>query len=420
MLNRAILFEAIESRLARAMAKKEHLGILLLRLRRLREFRIGFGYAATDRLTELAHRRISESLRPVDTVLRIGEAEFVILVPDLPNPDHVLLAAHRLVRAFEEPLPLDDRSVLANVAVGISRGPYDGDNPDLLLRRAEQAYRQARLSVDRLALFSPDADAVDVPHADLHEAIVNNRLQIYLQPLWDLQHDHLAGAESLARWTSPQWGMVDPSAFIMLAEQTGLITPLTRWSLNNTLHQCALARRSGVAIPFSINFSPRVLPERGVVEQILDALRIWDIPPESIVLEVTETAVLEDPAVSARLLHRLRDAGLRVSIDDFGTGHSSFGYLQQLPATELKIDRSFISEMRKGGRALRLVRSLIDLARNLDMEVVAEGVEDRETLEVLRDLGCDRAQGYYIGHPMPAAEFVERYRPVEADVGRPA
>jgi diguanylate cyclase (GGDEF)-like protein len=416
VLNRGILFEAIESRLARARAKRQHLGVLLLRLRRLREFRIGFGYAAADRMAELAHRRMVEVLRPADTVLRTGEAEFVIIVPDMPNPDHALLAAHRLVRAFEEPLPLDERAVLATVAVGISRGPEDGDNADLLLRRAEQAYRKARLSVDRLALFAPDVDAVDVPHADLHEAIVNNRLQIYLQAQWDLRHDHLAGAESLARWNSPQWGQVEPNAFIPLAEQTGLITPLTRWSLNNTLNICAQARRQGLAIPFSINFSPRVLPERGVVEQILDALRIWDVPPEAIVLEVTETAVLEDPAVSARLLHRLRDAGLRVSIDDFGTGHSSFSYLQQLPATELKIDKTFIADMARGARPLKLVRSLIDFARNLDMEVVAEGVEDRETLEQLRELGCDRAQGYYIGHPMPAAEFIERHRPVDAAV----
>jgi diguanylate cyclase (GGDEF)-like protein len=324
MLNRGILFEAIESRLARAMKQNQHLGVLLFRLRRLREFRIGFGYAAADRLTELVHRRLVEVLRPVDTVLRTGEAEFVVLVPDMPNPDHALLAAHRMVRAFEEPLSLDERAVLATVAVGIARGPDDGTNADLLLRRAEQAYRNGRTSVDRLALWDPEHEAVDVPHADLHEAIVNNRLQIHLQAQWDLRGDFLAGAESLARWNSPQWGMVVPSAFIALAEQTGLITPLTRWSINNTLHQCAQARRQGLDVPFAINLSPRVLPERGVVEQILDALRIWDIPPESIILEVTETAVLDDPAVSARLLHRLRDAGLRISIDDFGTGHSSF------------------------------------------------------------------------------------------------
>jgi len=414
VLNRGILFDAIESRLAKARLKHQHVGVLLMRLRRLREFRIGFGYAAADRMAELAHRRMVEVLRPADTVLRTGEAEFVIVVPDMPNRDHALLAAHRLVRAFEEPLPLDERAVLATVAVGIASGPDDGEDADLLLRRAEQAYRLARVSVDRLALYCPEADAVDVPHADLHEAIVNNRLQIHLQALWDLQNDHLAGAESLARWTSPQWGPIEPSAFIPLAEQTGLITPLTRWSLNNTLHTCAQARRQGLAIPFSINFSPRVLPERGVVEQILDALRIWDVPPESICLEVTETAVMEDPAVSARLLHRLRDAGLRVSIDDFGTGFTSFSYLQQLPATELKIDRTFIADIRHGARALKLVSSLVDLARNLDMEVVAEGVEDRETLERLRELGCDRAQGYYIGHPMPAAEFIERYAPAQA------
>ena len=224
--------------------------------------------------------------------------------------------------------------------------------------------------------------------------------------MWDLRQDRLAGVESLARWNSPRWGAVEPSVFIPLAEQTGLITPLTRWSLNNSLHVCAEAQRAGLTLPFSINLSPRVFPERGIVEQILGALRIWDIAPESIVLEVTETAVMDDPALSARLLQRLRNEGLRIAIDDFGIGHSTFAYLQHIPATELKIDKSFVIDMHRDERTRQLVHSMIELAQNLGLEVVAEGVEDGATLQLLREFGCDYAQGYFIGRPQPASEFL--------------
>src|SRR5207342_378191 len=195
--------------------------------------------------------------------------------------------------------------------------------------------------------------------------------------------------ESLARWNSPRWGPVEPSLFIPLAEQTGLITPLTRWSLNNSLHFCAEARRSGLDLPISINLSPRVFPERGIVEQILGALRIWDIPPSSVILEVTETAVMDDLQLSARLLQRLRSEGLRIAIDDFGIGHSTFAYLQHIPATEMKIDKSFVIDMHRDERTRQLVHSMIDLAQNLGLEVVAEGVEDSETMLELVELGCD-------------------------------
>jgi EAL domain-containing protein (putative c-di-GMP-specific phosphodiesterase class I) len=172
------------------------------------------------------------------------------------------------------------------------------------------------------------------------------------------------------------------------------------------MHYCAQARRMGLEIPFSINLSPRVFPERGIVEQIIGALRIWDIPPDSIILEVTETAVMDDPALSARLLQRLRNEGLRIAIDDFGIGHSTFAYLQHIPATELKIDKSFVIEMRHDQRTRQLVRSMIELAQNLGLEVVAEGVEDGETLQELVDLGCDYAQGYFIGRPQAAGDFL--------------
>jgi diguanylate cyclase (GGDEF)-like protein len=406
MLNREACFAATTSHIEQSRHDGSVLGIMLLRIRRFREFNIHFGFENGDRLAAAVRDLARQALRPVDQIIQIGVCDFAILLPGLRNPDLATLAAGRLIRLFQDPVAIGERSVLVSLAIGVALAPEHGTTPDRLFRCAERAFARAVHSIDRYAVFALAKGEVDIPHDDLHEAIVNNRLELFLQPLWDLRKGRLAGVESLARWNSPRWGAVEPSLFIPLAEQTGLITPLTRWSLNNSLHYCAEARRAGVNLPVSINLSPRVFPERGIVEQILGALRIWDIAPDSIILEVTETAVMDDPALSARLLQRLRNEGLRIAIDDFGIGHSTFAYLQHIPATELKIDKSFVLDMLDDERTRQLVRSMIELAQNLQLEVVAEGVENAETLQLLSDFGCDYAQGYFIGRPQAAGEFL--------------
>jgi diguanylate cyclase (GGDEF)-like protein len=407
MLRREASFRATERYIEQCRERGGVLAVMLLRLRRFREFNIHFGYENGDRLVAAAFDRARQALRPVDEIIQIGACDFAILLPDLHNPDHATLAASRMIRLFQEPIALNERSVVIDVAIGVALCPEHGTTADGLFRCAERAFTLARQSIDRYAVFDAAAGQSFVAHEDLYEAVINNRLELYLQPLWDLRLGRVAGVECLSRWNSPRWGVVEPSVFIPLAEQTGLITPLTRWSLNNSLHHCAQARRRGLDLPFSINLSPRVFSERGMVEQILGALRIWDVPPEAIILEVTETAVMDDPQQSARLLYRLRDEGLRIAIDDFGIGHSTFAYLQNTPATELKIDKSFVSTMLKDQRTRQLVHSMIDLAKNLGLEVAAEGVEDAETMQALSDLGCDYVQGYFIGRPQPALELLE-------------
>lgn len=406
MLNREASFKAVNRYAEQCRDTGGTLGVMLLRLRRFREFNIHFGYENGDRLVAATFALIRQALRPADEVFQVGACDFAILLPDLHNPDHATLAASRMIRLFQEPIAIGDRSILADVAIGVALCPEHGSSPDQLFRCAERAYTSALHSIDRYAVYALAAGELSISHEDLHEAIVNNRLELYLQPLWDLRYGRIAGVESLARWNSPRWGVVEPSLFIPLAEQTGLITPLTRWSLNNSLHHCAKARRMGLDLPFAINLSPRVFSERGIVEQILGALRIWDVAPDAIILEVTETAVMDDPEQSSRLLHRLRAEGLRIAIDDFGIGHSTFAYLQNTPATELKIDKSFVSNMLHDQRAWQLVHSMIELAKNLELEVAAEGVENAEIMQALTGLGCDYVQGYFLGRPQPAAEFL--------------
>jgi EAL domain-containing protein (putative c-di-GMP-specific phosphodiesterase class I) len=347
-------------------------------------------------------------LRPADELEQVAENEFIALLPHLRDDQHALLAGASVVRAFEQAIEVGGHSVLTPVAVGLSLFPDHGLTPDVLLRRAELALRDAKRSTDRCAVFRPGTERVAVPYERLHDALRNNLLEAHFEPILDLRRNAIGGYESLARWNAGELGAVRPDVFIRLAEDTGLIAELTRWSLNATLRHAAQVREAGGSTHVSINISPRVFGQRDIVAQVTSALSVWNVPAGDVTLEVTESALMEDPATSLRLLGRLREAGLGIAIDDFGAGYSSLAYLKQFPATELKIDRSFITDMRQDPRSARVVRSIIDLGHHLDVHVVAEGVEDGETLEILRALGCDRAQGYHVGRSEPAGTVVDR------------
>jgi EAL domain-containing protein (putative c-di-GMP-specific phosphodiesterase class I)/GGDEF domain-containing protein len=403
MLNRAALYERIDRLLADAAGGV--VGVLFLRASRFREFAAMFGYAATEALEEEMRRLLARTLRPVDVVHPLGEGGFALLLPNLHGPNHAVLAATRLVSAFENSFVLDGSAISLPIAIGISLGPEHGTNADLLCRHAETAYADSLQQSERFAVYRPEAEIFTVSGRELSSAIEHQRLEVHLQPIRSLRTGELVGAESLARWQSPA-GSISPKLFVSLAEQTGLIAGLTHWSINTTLRYAAASRGIRGDLFFAINLSARALRQTDLVEQIQGALAIWDVPASSLVLELTETSIMEDPVYSARMLARLRENGVRIAIDDFGTGYSSFAYLRNLPATELKIDISFVAGISGDVRAAQLVRSMIDLAHYLDMAVVAEGVEDSATLSLLQEMGCDMAQGYYIGMPEPADAFI--------------
>jgi len=405
-VKRSAMLGMLAKRLAEGYGQDTTLGVMLVRLQRLREFRFIYGYGTSDTLGESAQARLEQVLRPVDIVSRIGDHEFVVLLPGLHDRNHAALAGSRVVRAFQDPLPIDVRAVLASVAIGISVFPEHGADAEGLLRRAELALTKAERANERSALCMAGAEPPLIPYEWLNEAIDANRLEAYLQPILDIQADAIIGAESLARWNQPGEGMIPPDIFIPLAEETGLISELTRWSFNTTLRHASIARAIRADMGFSINLSPRVFGQRDIIHQILSALSIWDVPAEAVTLEVTENALMEDPDMSLKLLRQLRDEGLCISIDDFGAGYSSLAYLQHFPATELKIDRTFVMDMQRDARSVQVVRSIVDLGHHLQLGVVAEGVEDALTLEMLRDMGCDRAQGYHIARPAPAQEVI--------------
>ena len=273
-------------------------------------------------------------------------------------------------------------------------------------RSAEAALSLAEHSADRMSLAPPRDATPLISPADLRDALHTGQLEIHFQPIWDLRAARITGAEALARWTHPRLGPISPAQFVAMAESSGMIAELTRWSVNASLQHAVEARKAGLRLPVSINLSAVAFAERGLVEHLLDALKLWGVPPRDLVIEVTETAIISDLDKGAHILDRLAAEGVRVSIDDFGVGNSSFAYLREFPATELKIDRSFVTGMVQNARSAQLAKAMIDFAHHLGMQVVAEGVEDKATLGKLAELDCDYAQGYVLGHAKPAAQFV--------------
>ncbi len=401
MLSHDDFFDTIAQHVVQLPTDKK-MGLILARVQRLGEVNI----IMDNELVDAAQARIEKALRADDRVAKIGACDFIIYLADLKNINHAALAANSLVRGFQEPLMVASRPVQTTISMGISISPDHGNEPEILCKHAEIAFARALQSSDRYAIYDSHEEKIKILYPELHEAVTNNRLEVYLQPFWDLRKQVVVGAESLARWNSPVHGFVSPDQFIPFAEQTGLIGALTRWSINATLNHFTQLRHIGNDLSVAINLSARVFHEQGIVEQIMGALNIFDIPAANLILEVTESAIMSDLKLSARVLESLRDKGVRISIDDFGCGYSSFEYLKQFPATELKIDKSFVFDITRSARAAQLVRSMIDLAHHLDIVAIAEGVEDQETADMLCEMDCDFAQGYFYSRPKPAGQFV--------------
>jgi EAL domain-containing protein (putative c-di-GMP-specific phosphodiesterase class I)/GGDEF domain-containing protein len=381
--------------------------VLRVRLCGLVDAGMRLGYARAERLVEGLRQQAREALPGADVVEQItGPADLAILLVDLRDDQQAMLAAARLLRQLSQSLATDRGELDPDPAIGIAMAPIHGDDADPLCRHAESALHRALMTSDRLAMYSPTAQAELVEPEDLREALRTSALDMHFQPVWDLRGDRLAGAEVLARWHHPRRGVISPSTFVAVAEQSGLLPEFTRWSIHAALRALAAARKVGFDLPISINVSARAFSQRGLAEQIADALNLWGIPAFMVELEVTETAVLEDRELGGRVLSQLHEEGVCVAIDDFGVGSSSFTYLRDLPVDRIKIDQSFVRDILANRRSLMLVHGMIDLGHRLGISVVAEGVEDAATLARLAALGCDFAQGWQIGHPQPIPEFL--------------
>ncbi|TDK25036.1 GGDEF domain-containing protein [Luteimonas aestuarii] len=380
------------------------IGVLVLRTQRLRDFEMLFGYAAGEALATALEHRLREALRPVDRLFRIGECDFAMVLPGLKQRQHAALAAGKVSRAARAPLEVCGHPVRANIAVGVATRPHDGTDPVTLCRRADEATLEAVQTAERHA-FNSSVERQLVSHDALREAIAANHLAIWLQPIRSVRDGRLHGFESLARWRHRD-AWVAPERFIATAEQTGLIGPLTHWSLHGTLRACAPALRENPTLVFSINLSPRAVLEDDVVAAFSAALALWGVPASALKVEVTETAFVSDMPALSEVLRELHATGVAISIDDYGTGYSSMAYLREFPVDEVKLDRSFIQDITVNTRSRQLAAAAVSLAHGIGAQVVAEGVESAQTLALLAEMGCDRYQGYLHGRPAPAAEAI--------------
>jgi len=382
------------------------LGVMVLRAQRVREIELVLGYAAGEALGHAMQTALQAAVRPGDRVVRIGEHDFLVLLPALRGRAHAALGAAKFVRALQQPLDFGSQRAQALVVAGIAIAPEDGDDAELLCRRADQACGDALDGVERHAFWQAPPVPLDTLHDDLRAAIADNQLVVHLQPIATLPTRRIHSFEALSRWTHPRLGDVPPDVFIDVAERGGMIGELTRWNVNVALRHLATLRKAGQATRIAVNLSVDALQLPGFVDQVLDLLRLWDVPGNALVFEITESALMRDIVRCSHLLGQLRDGGVRIAIDDFGTGYSSLAYLRRLPIDKLKIDRSFVRDMVEDVRARRIVGTMIELAHDLDLTVVAEGIEDEATLTLLHEARCDFVQGYLIGRPAPADDVV--------------
>jgi EAL domain-containing protein (putative c-di-GMP-specific phosphodiesterase class I) len=353
---------------------------------------------------------LRDRVREGDTIARLGGDEFCVLLPDAGAEDATRLA-RVILDAVEQPLMLEGQALEIEASVGVVVSPDHGLDPDTLLRRADVAMYIAKRGNTHVAIYDPAQDQHSPARlqlvGDLRRAIEGDGLILHYQPKASFATGQVLGSEALVRWLHPQHGFMTPDEFIPLAENTGLIRSLSRRVLHDALRQCRQWQDRGVSMPVSVNLSMRDLHDPQLPELVSGLLVQWHVAPSQLKLEITESAVMADAERAIDVLGRLRAMGVQISIDDFGTGYSSLSYLKRLPVDEIKIDRSFVQQMSADRRDLAIVRSTIGLAHDLGLSVVAEGVEDRETWELLADHGCDLVQGYYLSRPIPAEALTE-------------
>jgi diguanylate cyclase (GGDEF)-like protein len=409
--NRANLQRRLGSALEEVLAgRRTGAAVMILDLDDFKEVNDTLGHQQGDLLLVEVATRLTAAVGSVGTVARLGGDEFAILIPESGDEDLVLRVGRRVLRALEQPVVLDGLEVQVSGSMGVALAPAHADDPAALLKRADMAMYDAKTSTRGLRLYDADLDTNNPRRltlvSELRSALHNGEIQVHVQPQGRLADGQVVRTEALARWYHPELGQVPPDEFIPLAERSGLIGPLTTYVLDSALAACAQWRATGHDVGVAVNLSTRSLHDADLVEEVDRLLRRHGVPAHKLTLEVTEGSVMADPARAVALLHRLRDRGVRLSVDDFGTGYSSLSYLKRLPVQEVKIDRSFITSLREGGEDVAIVRAIVDLGRHLGLEVVAEGIEDQATWDLLASMGCDLGQGWHLGRPMPTADLL--------------
>ncbi|MCW2580354.1 MAG: putative Diguanylate cyclase/phosphodiesterase [Blastococcus sp.] len=384
--------------------------VMVVDLDEFKEVNDTLGHHQGDALLVEVGARLTTAVGAAGTVARLGGDEFAVLLPSTADENRVVQLGRRVLRSLEEPIALDGLEVEIGASVGIALAPAHADNPSSLLKRADLAMYDAKSSTRRLRLYEPDLHATSPRRltlvSELRAALHDGGIEVHVQPKAELRSGDVVAAEALVRWKHPELGWVAPDEFVPVAERSGLIGLLTTRVLDASLAACASWRAAGSDLGIAVNLSTRSLQDADLVDEVARLLLRHDVPADRLTLEVTESSVMADPTRAVALLHQLRELGVRLSVDDFGTGYSSLSYLQRLPVQEVKIDRSFVSALCTGGENVAIVRAIVDLGRHLGLDVVAEGVEDQPTWDLLTSMNCDLVQGWHLARAMPTDQFL--------------
>ncbi|MEY2554341.1 MAG: hypothetical protein QOC57_2201, partial [Ilumatobacteraceae bacterium] len=407
--NRDRLCNAVKQALSGRRRRGGEVAVLVIDLDRFKEVNDTLGHHCGDQLLMAVGPRIRSVLRDGDTIARLGGDEFGLLLPGVTGPSEAIDIARRIIDKLSEPFQINDLALEVEASIGIAIAPQHGDDYTELLQHADTAMYLAKLSGLGVSLYDRALDSHDPRRlsllGELRHALDNDELTLYYQPKTLLQTDELRGVEALVRWNHPQRGLMMPDEFIPYAEHTSLIQPLTDWVIERAARDIRSWLDAGREISVSVNVSARSLHDNRLCDSIAERLQRYDVPSHLLVVEITETAIMTEPAKAREVLVALNAMGVEVSIDDFGTGHSSLAYLTSLPIHELKIDKSFVTHMCSRTDDAVIVRSVIDLGHNLGLRVVAEGVENAGTREQLVEAGCVMAQGYLWSKPLPVGDF---------------
>lgn len=411
--NRSLLFDRFGQALLAARRTGTIAGLLLIDLDRFKEINDTFGHHYGDALLTQIGPRLRKELREVDTVARLGGDEFAVLLPDIADLEAAMVVAAQLRAALERPFIVEDVALDVEASVGVVLSGEHGADPTTLLQRADIAMYIAKVQNLGVFAYDPDVDGHTPAKlallGELRRALTQDELTLHYQPKVNISSAEVVGVEALVRWEHPDRGMILPDAFIPLAEHTGLIGPLTTYVLGAALTQARIWMDAGRPLRVSVNLSARSLLDERLPRQVADLLDQHGVPARLLQLEVTESALMTEPGRAQHLLQALSMLGIRLSIDDFGAGYTSLGQLKNLPFAELKIDKSFIINMREDPSDALIVQSIVDLGHNLGLTIVAEGVESAGVLEDLASFRCDIAQGDYVSCPLTPAAFAVWY-----------
>ena len=412
--NRNMFLGELDRTVARARRQGTSFAVCFIDLDRFKSINDTLGHDAGDKLLKGMATRLRGAVRDSDLVARLGGDEFVVLLDGDASAAALSAVAHKLLAAIGEPMTIEGCSFLVTGSVGIGLYPVDGEDAATLLKHADAAMYLAKdRGKNNVQFYTSDLADMAARQFELESALrlalTRNELLLYFQPRIDIASGRMLGVEALVRWAHPTRGLVMPGDFIPLAEERGLIVPLGRWVIRAACRQIHDWRRAGLVAPrVAVNVSARQFVSDCLIDDLVDALALHGVPPSGLEVELTESVLMADPERANQVLQQLHAMGIRIAIDDFGTGYSSLSYLKRFPAQTVKIDRSFISGLPSDGDDVAITQAVIAMAHSLGLHVVAEGVETAEQLALLSKLGCDEAQGYLLGRPMPASALAAR------------